>query len=114
MGKLVFWLIILLAMWVLGRRISTYLFNNAQAQHSTPVLVVTKQTREFMGQTRQQHTELPPPNISYYVTFRPLAGENPKEFKVSKAIYQQLAPEQTGVLVFKGHRFIAFEPSDTD
>ena len=113
MGKLVFWAIILIAIMVLGRRLGVYFFNNAQAQRSVSVLVVDKQTREFMGQTRKQHTELPAPKVNYYVIFRPLEGADSQQFQVSQAIYEQLAPEQTGILVFKGSRFIAFEPELT-
>lgn len=110
MGKLVFWGIILIAIVVMGRRLSAYFLNNAQAQHSVPVLVVEKQTREFMGQTRKQQTEMPAPRVNYYVTFRPLEDADEKEFQVSRPLYEQLQPEQTGILVFQGSRFIAFEP----
>lgn len=113
MGKLVFWIIILIAILVLGRRLSGHFFNNAQTQHSLPVLVAAKQAREFMSLTHQQPTELASPRINYYVTFRPLAGADEKEFQVSRLLYEQLLPEQTGVLIFQGSRFIAFEP-DSD
>lgn len=110
MGKLVFWLIILIAVVVLGRRLRVYFFNNAQAQHSVRVLVIDKHTREFMGQTRKQQTEMPAPKVNYYVTFRPLEGASEQEFQVSPSLYEQLLPAQTGMLVFQGSRFIAFEP----
>ncbi|MGO4998743.1 DUF2500 domain-containing protein [Oceanisphaera sp. W20_SRM_FM3] len=110
MSKLVFWVIIFIAILVLGRRLSGHFFNDAQTQHSLPVLIAAKQTREFMGLPPQQQTEPPPPRVNYYVTFRPLAGADEKEFQVSRLLYEQLLPEQTGVLVFQGSRFIAFEP----
>ena len=117
MGKLVFWLIIFIAIIVLGRRVSAYLFNHAQAhaqaKHGVPVWVVEKQSREFMGQTRKQQTEMPAPKVNYYVTFRPLEDASEREFQVSQHIYEQLVPEQTGILTFKGSRFIAFEPDST-
>lgn len=113
MAKLVFWAIVLIAIMVLGRRLGTYFFNNAQIERSVPVLVVDEQTREFMGQTRKQQTEMPAPRVNYYVTFRPLKSPDPQQFQVSKPIYEQLMPEQTGTLVFKGSRFIAFEPELT-
>lgn len=81
MGKLVFWLIILIAIIVLGRRISAYLFNNAQAQHSMPVLVLEKQSREYMGQTHKQQTEMPAARVNYYVTFRPLEDADERSFR---------------------------------
>lgn len=115
MGKLVFWLIIFIAIIVLGRRVSAYLFNqtHARAEHGVPVWVVEKQSREFMAQTPQQQTEMPTASVNYYVTFRPLENAGEQEFQVSRHIYEQLYPEQTGILTFKGTRFIAFEPDIT-
>lgn len=109
MSKIIFWGIILIAIIVIGRRLYTYLHNNAQSERSVAVLVVDKDYREFMGQTHQQQTELPPPKINYYVTFRPLEGADERQFQVSQHLYEQLQPAQTGTLVFKGSRFIAFE-----
>lgn len=113
MGKLVFWAIILIAVLVIGPRLRHYLFNQRQPHHSVLVLVQEKQSREFMGQTHKQHTELPPARINYYVTFRPLEDGEPQQFQVSQPIYEQLQPEQTGLLTVKGSRFIAFEPDDS-
>ena len=112
MRRLVFWGIILIAILVIGRRLSRYLFNQSQESHSIPALVEDKQTREFMGQTHNQHTEMPPARVNYYVTFRPLEDGQPQQFKVSQLIYEQLQPEQTGLLTIKGTRFIAFELDD--
>ena len=110
MSKLVLGAIIAIAIVVIGRRLYAHLHNNAQEQTSLPVLVVSKQVREFMGQTHKQHTEMPPPRINYYVTFRPFDSHDEREFQVSQSLYQQISPEQKGVLVFQGTRFIAFEP----
>ncbi|MFP2768900.1 DUF2500 domain-containing protein [Oceanisphaera sp. KMM 10153] len=112
MDKIVFWGIIAIAAMVIGRRLYTYFYNSAQPQHSLAVLVTNKHTRELMGRTRQEETETPPPRINYYVTFRPLEGTNEREFRVTQHLYEQLRMEQTGTLVFRGRRFIAFEPDD--
>lgn len=111
MSKLVLGAIIIIAIVVIGRRLYVHLHNNAQDQTSLSVLVVSKQVREFMGQTHKQHTEMPPPRVNYYVTFRPLDSRDEREFQVNQSLYEQLTPEQKGVLVFQGTRFIAFEPN---
>lgn len=110
MSKIVFWGIILIAIIIIGRRLYAYFHNNAQPQHSVQVLVVDKHTREFMGKTHPRQTELPAPRINYYVTFRPLEDADEREFQISQHLYEQLTPTQTGTLVFRGSRFIAFEP----
>ncbi|ART80564.1 DUF2500 family protein [Oceanisphaera avium] len=110
MGRFVFWGIILIAIFVLARRVSSFWFNQRQASHSVAVLVQEKHYREFMGQTHKQQTEPPAPRVNYYVTFRPLEDAPAQEFQVSQLIYEQLEPEQTGTLIIKGTRFIAFEP----
>ena len=110
MSKIVFWGIILIAIIIIGRRLYAYFNNSAQPQHSVQVLVVDKHYREFMGQTHPQETELPAPRVNYYVTFRPLEDADEREFQISQHLYEQLEPTQTGTLVFRGSRFIAFEP----
>ncbi len=113
MGKIVFWGIIAIAAVVIGRRLYRYFYNSRQPQHSLAVLVANKHTREFMGRTRKDQTEMPPPRVQYYVTFRPLEGSEEREFRVSQHLYEQLNREETGTLVFQGSRFIAFEPDET-
>lgn len=110
MDKLVLWGIIAVATLVIGRQLYVHLHNNAQAQHSLKVAVASKHTREFMGRTSPQETELPPPRVDYYVRFRPLAGGDEREFRVSEHLFEQLTPQDTGTLVIQGSRFIAFEP----
>lgn len=109
MGEFVFWGIMLIATAVMARRLYAHFNNQAQAQHSVAVLVVDKHVREFMGQTRKQHTEPPQPRVQYYVTFRPLEDADERVFRVSQPLYERLMPSQTGTLVFQGSRFIAFE-----
>lgn len=113
MDKIVFWGIIAIAAMVIGRRLYHYFYNNGQPQHSLTVLVASKRTREFMGQTRKEQTEPPPPRVQYYVSFRPLEEGEEREFRVTQHLYEQLEQEQTGTLVFQGRRFIAFEPDET-
>lgn len=114
MGRMVFWAIIIIAVLVIGRRLYTYFYNQSQPERSIAVLVLDKRYQEFMGQTRRDQTELPPPRVNYYVTFRPLEGDDEREFEVGKPLYEQIQLEQTGTLVFRGHRFIAFVPEDDD
>ncbi|GAA3718267.1 DUF2500 domain-containing protein [Oceanisphaera sediminis] len=113
MDKIVFWGIIAIAAMVIGRRLYTYFYNSGQPRHSLEVMVANKRTREFMGRTRKDPTELPPPRMQYYVTFRPLEGGDEREFRVAQHLYEQLEQEETGTLVFRGRRFIAFEPDET-
>ncbi|MGO2089814.1 MAG: DUF2500 family protein [Oceanisphaera sp.] len=109
MGKLVLGIIIVIAVIVIGRRFYTHLHNNAQEQTHLSVLVIDKHVREFMGQTHKQQTEMPPPRVNYYATFRPLNSHNERVFQISRLLYKQLTLEQKGVLVFQGTRFIDFK-----
>lgn len=109
MGKLVLGAIIIIAVIVIGRRLYIHLHNNAQDPTRLSVLVVDKKTREFMGQTHKQQTEMPPPRVNHYVTFRPLDSHDEREFQVDASLYEQVTPEQTGILIFQGTRFINFE-----
>lgn len=113
MDKIVFWGIIAIAAMVIGQRLYRYFHNSGQPQHSLPVLVANKRTREFMGKTRKEQTEMPPPRVQYYVSFRQQNENEEREFRVTQHLYEQLEQEQTGTLVFQGRRFIAFEPDET-
>lgn len=113
MDKIVLWGIITIAALVVGRQLYTHFHNSGQPQHSLRVAVAHKYTREYMGRTSKENTELPPPRVNYYVRFRPLAGGDEREFRVSEHLYEQLTRENTGTLVFQGSRFIAFEPDET-
>lgn len=113
MDKMVFWGIIIIASLVIGRQLYLHFHNNSQLQHSLKVTVAAKQTREFVGRTSKEKTDLPPPRVDYYVSFRPLSGGQEQEFRVSEHIYEQLSPRETGTLVVQGSRFIAFEPDET-
>ncbi|ATG75573.1 hypothetical protein AN401_18380 [Zobellella denitrificans] len=113
MDKIVLWGIIAIATLVIGRQLYTHFYNSGQPQHSLKVAVTHRYTKEFMGRTSKEKTELPPPRVDYYVRFRPLAGGNEREFKVSEHLYEQLAEGASGTLVFQGNRFIAFEPDET-
>ncbi|MDX1266520.1 MAG: DUF2500 domain-containing protein [Oceanisphaera sp.] len=113
MDKIVFWGIVAIAVMVIGQRLYRYFYDSAQPQHSLAVLVASKRTREFMGRTPKEQTEVPPPRVQYYVSFRPLNEDEEREFRVTQHLYEQLEREQTGTLVFQGRRFIAFEPDET-
>ncbi|MBM7457212.1 hypothetical protein HNR62_003124 [Oceanisphaera litoralis] len=113
MDKIVFWGIIAIAAMVIGRRLYTYFYHSGQPPHSLAVMVAGKRTREFMGRPCKDQTEMPPPSVQYYVSFRPLEGNDEREFRVTQHLYEQLEQEETGTLVFRGRRFIAFEPDET-
>ncbi|WMC10392.1 DUF2500 domain-containing protein [Oceanimonas pelagia] len=112
MDKFVLWAIVIIAFVVLGRQLYRRFYDHIQPQHSLRVVITGKRVRKFMGRTRQEETDLPPPRVSYYVSFRPHSGGREREFRVSEHLYEQLVPNATGTLVIKGRRFIAFEPDE--
>ncbi|OXY81394.1 DUF2500 domain-containing protein [Oceanimonas doudoroffii] len=112
MDTFVLWAIIIIAFVVIGRQLYRRFYDHIQPQHSLKVVITGKQMREFMGRTRQENTEMPPPRVNYYVSFRPQSGGREREFQVSEHLYERLEPDSTGTLVIQGRRFIAFEPDD--
>mgnify|MGYP001035147009 CR=1 FL=1 len=112
MDKFVLWGIIVIAFVVIGRRLYQRFYDHTQPEHSIRVVISGKHIKEFMGRTSKEETELPAPRQQFYVSFQVRPGEKEREFQVSEHLYEQLTLNSTGTLVFRGRRFIAFEPDD--
>lgn len=113
MDKLVLWGIVVIAFLVLGRRLYQRFYDHTQPEHTIRVTVSGKHIKQFMGRTSKEETELPAQRQQFYVSFRARPGDQEQEFQVSELLYEQLLLNSTGTLVFRGRRFIAFEPDDT-
>ncbi|MCC4264373.1 DUF2500 domain-containing protein [Oceanimonas baumannii] len=111
MDRFVLWGIIIIAFVVVGQRLYRHFYDHIQPEHSLKVVVTGKRIQEFMGRTSKEETELPPPRQQFYVSFSP-RHEQEREFQVSEHLYEQLILNSSGTLVFRGRRFIAFEPDD--
>lgn len=87
---------------VIGKGISENIRNSKMEEVTIPARIITKRTHVWGGHGNSgAHT-------SYYVTFEDENGER-MEFSVSDSFYGMHVEEDTGMLTYKGTRFIHFE-----
>lgn len=77
------------------------------------VMVSNKREKVLNDRRSRQQTETPAGSTMYYsVSFRPLQGGLEMRFRIDAAHYHALTVGDTGVLSYKGSRFVAFEPDN--
>ncbi|HEY1015467.1 MAG TPA: DUF2500 domain-containing protein [Herpetosiphonaceae bacterium] len=99
MMGLFFLLIVGILVFVIGKGLSQWSYNNSQPVLSAPARVLTKRTRTGGG----EHV-----STSYYVTFELPNGER-RELPVPGSEFGMLVEQDMGTLTFQGTRYKGFQ-----